>query len=251
MPFKLSVITVSYNAEQSIAETFLSVRNQANKDFEYIVVDGGSNDNTCELIKQNEDIIGQWITEPDQGIADAMNKGAALAQGDYLLFLHADDRFAEGNSSNRAIESTNANTDIVAFEILFKSGQSLRKSQFRGFNFYANFKIPFYHPGVLCKRDFFNALGGFDPQFKIAMDYDFLLRAHREKASSLYVREVLTIFQDTGISSKRDQISLSKRLDEEKKLHYKNCHSQALFVLYRIWWFIYPLYRKLKSTESA
>ena len=244
--YKLSVVTICYNAENYIGSTFESIRKQSSKSFEYVVIDGGSDDGTLGLINANQDIIDYWCSEPDKGIADALNKGVARSSGEYIVFLHADDYFFDEFSAERAFLSLKKNTDLIAFDIFFETTIGRRRGKSRGFNFYTNFKMPFYHPGVLCKRSLFDKLGGFDPSFKIAMDYDFFLRAYAINASYSIQPEVITVFRNTGISSREDWGSLKQRFGEEKKAHYKNCQSRGLFFLYQLWWFFYPLYRKFR-----
>jgi glycosyltransferase involved in cell wall biosynthesis len=244
--YKLSVVTICYNAKDYIASTFDSIRKQKNKNFEYVVIDGGSNDGTIEIIKANQDIINYWHSEPDKGISDALNKGIERSCGEYIIYLHADDYFLDEMSTDKALASLKNETDIVAFDIYIEDKGLRRRGVSRGFNFYTNFKMPFYHPGVLCKRTLFKAIGGFDPHFKIAMDYDFLLRAYRANISDSNVPEVLTVFRDTGISSRDDWQGLSERFSEEKKAHYKNCRSKRQSFIYHLWWFFYLLYRKAR-----
>jgi glycosyltransferase involved in cell wall biosynthesis len=244
--YKLSVVTICYNAKDYIASTFESIRKQRSKSFEYVVIDGGSNDGTLELINANQDIIDYWCSEPDNGISDALNKGVAKSNGEYIVFLHADDYFFDELSTDRALRSLEKDTDLVAFDIFFEAQDGRRRGSSRGFNFYTNLKMPFYHPGVLCRRSLFDRLEGFDSSFKIAMDYDFFLRAYAIKASYSIVPEVLTVFRNTGISSREDWESLKQRFGEEKKAHDKNCKSRGWFFLYQLWWFIYPLYRKIR-----
>ena len=92
---KVSIITISYNAEKTLEQTIKSVINQTYKNIEYIIIDGGSTDNTLNIINNNEAKITKWISEPDKGLYDAMNKGAELAQGDYLIFMNAGDTFVD------------------------------------------------------------------------------------------------------------------------------------------------------------
>lgn len=244
--YKLSVITICYNAKDYISSTFESIRKQSSKFFEYVVIDGGSNDGTLELIKANQEIIDYWCSEPDDGIADALNKGVARSSGEYIVFLHADDYFLDEFSTERALLSLEKNTDLIAFDIFFETKEGRRRGKSRGFSFYTNLKMPFYHPGVLCKRSLFDRLGGFDSSFKIAMDYDFFIRAYRLNASYSIEPEVLTVFRDTGVSSREDWKSLYQRFEEEKKAHYKNCETNRLFIFYQCWWLFYPLYRKIR-----
>ena len=94
---KISIITVSYNAAKTIEQTISSVVNQTYQDIEYIIIDGGSTDGTMDIIRKYEDRIAYWISEPDKGIYDAMNKGIDVATGDYVYFLGADDRLVDAN----------------------------------------------------------------------------------------------------------------------------------------------------------
>ena len=91
-PPLITIITVAYNAVKDIENTILSVLNQTYPNIEYIIIDGGSTDGTLDIIKKYEDKISYWVSEPDKGIYDAMNKGIVKANGDYLFFLGADDK---------------------------------------------------------------------------------------------------------------------------------------------------------------
>ena len=104
---KLSIITVTYNAEQTLERTLKSVRSQSYSDIEHIVVDGKSTDNTISLIKKLEGDKMKWISEPDQGLYDAMNKGIKMATGDYLCFLNAGDTFFNENTVKLIMQSNN------------------------------------------------------------------------------------------------------------------------------------------------
>jgi len=243
---KISIITICYNAEKHIQDTFSSIRSQTNQEFEYIVIDGGSTDRTLEIIERNKDIIDYWKSEPDNGISDALNKGVTNSTGDYIVYLHADDYFYSDQSIETALNMIEGDVDILAFDIYFEEKGKRRLGSPRGFGWYTNFKMPFYHPGIFCKRTLFSYIGNFDTQFKIAMDYDFLLRAYNANASSAIVHEPLTVFRDTGISSKNDWTSLMERFSEEKRTHYKNSNSPFLIMSYFLWWVLYPTYRKIR-----
>ena len=94
---KISIITVCYNSESTLEKTILSVANQTHKDVEYIIIDGNSKDGTVEIIKQYSNKIDHWISEPDKGLYDAMNKGIALATGEIIGILNSDDTFYSNN----------------------------------------------------------------------------------------------------------------------------------------------------------
>lgn len=239
----ISIITISLNSEKHIEQTILSVLNQTYKNIEYIVIDGASTDRTPEIINKYKNQIDHFISESDEGIADAMNKGAAIATGDYVLFLHSDDYFKNNTCLENALEFLDETTDILACNIRF--GRQFRRQRPRGFTFWINFKQGIYHQGALCRRSLIKELNGFDKQFRIAMDYDFFLRAYQSRATLTKVPVVLTVMRDTGISSRTDWKNLEFRFDEEKRVHEKNCCSLTISVLYKVYWFLYPPYRRV------
>lgn len=237
----ISVITVTYNAAKYLEQTIQSVLNQTYKNIEYIIVDGGSTDRSLEIINKYKHRIDYFVSEKDDGIADAMNKGVALAIGEYVIFLHADDYFENDSSLEKALEFLEEKTDILACNIEF--GKQLKIYKPRGFSFWTNFKQGICHQGTFCRRLLIEELNGFDKQFRIAMDYDFFLRAYRNRARLSKAPVVLTVMRDTGISSRRDWENLKKRFDEERRVHEKNCMSFFMSILYKLYWFLYLPYR--------
>jgi len=243
MPPTISVITVTFNAEKYLEQTIQSVLNQTYKNIEYIIVDGGSTDCSLEIINKYKKHIDHFISEKDEGIADAMNKGVALATGDYILFLHADDYLKSEDVLEKVSDFFNEPSDIITCNILF--GKKFKLCKPRGFNFWFNFKQGIYHQGTFCRRQLIERLRGFDTQFRIAMDYDFFLRAYQSKARLKKIPIVLTIMRDTGISSRQDWQSLKYRFDEERRVHQKNCSSLLMKIIYQLYWFLYLPYRKV------
>lgn len=102
---KISVVTVCYNAVETLEETMLSVLHQTYPDIEYIIIDGGSTDGTVDIIKKYADRLAYWVSEPDKGIYDAMNKGIDIATGDYINFMNAGDKFYQHNTVASLLES--------------------------------------------------------------------------------------------------------------------------------------------------
>ncbi len=238
----ISIITITLNAEKYLEQTIQSVLNQTYKNIEYIIVDGGSTDGTLGIIEKYKNAIDRIISEKDEGIADAMNKGTILATGDYVIFLHADDYFANANALKAVVEKMDKTADILACNIQYGARQSTCKP--RGFNFWFNFKQGVYHQGVVCRRDLIEKLNGFDMQFSISMDYDFFLRAYRRGGKLVKVPAILSVMRDAGISSRRDWQSLKVRFDEERRVHEKNCVTSSMRMLYKLYWFLYLPYRK-------
>lgn len=238
----ISIITITLNAEIYLEQTIQSVLNQTYKNIEYIIVDGGSTDGTLGVIEKYKNAIAHIISEKDEGIADAMNKGVSLASGDYIIFLHADDYFHHDTCLEESIKFLEVTTDILACRIQFGKDQKIITPT--GFNFWTNFKgMP--HQGILCRRSLIESLHGFDTQFKICMDYDLLLRAYQNGARLKKAPVVLSVMRDTGISSLRDWKNLRFRFAEEKRVHEKNCRSLLMGVLYKIYWLLYLPYRRL------
>lgn len=240
----LSVITVCLNAAPHILDTFCSLRKQSHQSYEYIVVDGGSKDETLDLIEKNQDLVDIVISEPDDGIADAMNKGLKKAKGKYVLFLNADDFLFDDKSLENVDAAIRTGKDLYAFGISVWDGQVSRPVFPGRMGFYTNFKLPFCHQAVVCRRDLLENLGGFDKALKVAMDYDFFLRAYRSGATLGLENAVLSVFRSTGISSRTDKESVLSRLREEQYIHYKNCSTWHLRVAYKVWWALYWPYRK-------
>jgi len=247
---KITIITVCFNAEKHIEQTIQSVISQKDCDFECIIVDGASTDKTLQIIKQYESQITHWISEPDKGIADAMNKGVALATGEYILFLHADDYLVDNHAISSAVRQMNSDADIFAFDILYKTkAKQIRKST-KPFGVRTYFKTPVMHQGAFCKKTLFQQLGGFNTDLTIAMDYEFFYKAYQQGAIMEVHYHVLSVMRDTGISSRQDWPNLKQRFMEEKRVHKENNKSSIMAIVYNVYWPLYLTYRKVKYALS-
>lgn len=243
---KISVITVCFNAAEYIEQTIQSVIGQTGVEFEYIIVDGLSTDGTVDIIKRYQASIDQWVSEEDKGIADAMNKGIGLATGDYLIFLHADDYFIGTDDLSNSLALMDTGADIYAFDVLYQTkGKNVRKST-KSFGCLTNFKTPVMHQGAFCKSTLITRLDGFNNTYKIAMDYDFFLRAYQQGASMEIKHQIISLMRDTGISSRQDWDSLKERFAEEKRIHFENSSSAFMSALYIAYLALYMPYRKAR-----
>ena len=147
-----SVVTTTYNAETTLEETILSVVNQKNVQFEYIVIDGKSTDNTVNLLKQYKDKISFWISEPDKGIYDAMNKGIEVCTGEWILFRNCGDYFASlSDISNVFNKSTYDGYDIIYGDALLwdKYGYWIQKPELQERNRIG--VMPVWHPSTFIR----------------------------------------------------------------------------------------------------
>lgn len=244
---KTSIITISYNSAQYIEQTIQSVIAQTCLDKEYIVVDGGSTDGTTKIIKKYEDKINKWISGPDNGIADAMNKGLSLATGDFVTFLHSDDYFVDENVLSDAVDHLSTDYDIFLFNIFLSNNGEKKIFKPRGFNWWMNLKTGVFHQGAICNRTLFERIGNFDTDFRITMDYDFFLRAYRAGVKAKKIDHPLSVMRLCGISSRLDWLAVKERISEERQAHLKNCPTTAMKIIYRLYWFFYPTFRLYKS----
>ena len=191
---KISIITVCYNSAATITDALSSVSDQSYDDIEHIVIDGGSSDGTVDLVKRYGKRVSKLVTGPDGGIYDAMNKGIALATGEYVAYLNSDDFY----SGNTVIQRVVAAIQETASDVIFgdlsyvqkeNSKQRVRywKSQrFESGSLVRGFAPP--HPSFFMKRKLLNELGGFDLSYSLAADFDLMFRALEiKKYTSTYV----------------------------------------------------------------
>ena len=242
----VSVITVVLDRVEHLPDCLESVAMQRGVAVEHIVIDGGSTDGSVEILQRWSDRLAFWTSEPDSGIADAMNKGVLRACGQWLLFLHADDRLLSEDSLLRVSEVLAATTaDVAGFPIDFGSeGRMLRLAP-RGANVWLRLKTGFMHQATFIRRPLFDAIGLYDVSLKIAMDYEFFLRAWCLGVSmATFDAPVPTHMRDTGISSQRDWPSLRKRFGEERAVQSKHASSAFARAFYRVWWWLYLPYRR-------
>ena len=217
----ISIITVCRNAEKHLEQTILSVIEQTSTQYELIIVDGGSTDGTLDIVRKYDSYISKWVSESDEGISDAMNKGLSMAAGEYIYFLHSDDYLSSSDSLAKVIDAIDQ-SEIHLFNLYYKTSTGITLKKPRGFNNWLWFKTGVFHQACLCHRRLFDRIGTFDTSFRIAMDHDFFLRAYKNKASVSYHDCAFSVMRDTGISGNKDWPSLSSRFAEEKRLQHKN-----------------------------
>lgn len=177
---KITIITVCYNSAMTIEKTILSVASQTYKNIEYIIIDGNSKDNTIHIIKNHQDKIFNWISESDEGLYDAMNKGIALATGDLIGILNSDDTF-NSDTIVEEIVAFHSNNDIDASvgNIIQhrENGKVVRLYSSKCWS-PRKLKMGFMppHPSIFFKRELFNEFGKYDLGFKIGADYELITR---------------------------------------------------------------------------
>jgi glycosyltransferase involved in cell wall biosynthesis len=202
-----SIVTVCLDAEAHIADAVESVLAQSFADYEYVVADGGSTDGTLDVLRSYEPRFGgrmKWLSEPDDGLYDAMNRALARASGEYVEFLGADDRLRPGalDAVARALE-TAPRPDIVcgATHVLGPTGsrdEAPRRVVRRGLPA----RVPASHQSTFIGREAIQDAGGFDLRFRIAADYDLYLRLVEAGRTEMLIDDVLSDFRLGGVSSR-------------------------------------------------
>ena len=206
---RVSVVTAVLNRASTLAECLASVRQQTHPSVEHVVVDGGSTDGSLELLRAHSAELGPWVSEPDRGLYDAVNKGIALASGDLVGVLGADDVYAHPRVLERvaaAVEATGA--DSCYGDLLYvrqdDPGRVVRTWVAGGYRrgaFRRGWMPP--HPTFFLRRARYLEHGAYDTTFRIAADYELMLRLlEREGLTTTYVPEVLVRMRLGGASNR-------------------------------------------------
>lgn len=220
---KVSIITSVWNRRDSIEMAIKSVLNQDYDDIEYIVLDGNSDDGTIDIIKKYESEIATFVSEPDDGIYDGLNKAVSLATGDIIGFLHSDDVFASNTVISQIVSQFTADVDGVYSDLLYvqnnDEGKIVRKWQSRPFeyNLLAKGWMP-PHPTLFLKRHIYQKFGQFDTSFQIAADYDFMLRIFSQNITTKYIPQFLYKMRVGGESNKNLKSIIQKSKEDFKAL---------------------------------
>jgi glycosyltransferase involved in cell wall biosynthesis len=198
----ISVITVVFNRKEDLRDTINNIQQQSFKDFEFIVVDGGSNDGTLDVIKENSKAISDWVSEPDKGIYDAMNKGVSRAKGDWVIFMNAGDLFYDDNVldffSKKLLQCADAAAVYGDAEIV--EGDKVH-IQYQ-YNRHLDLTKSIIHQSMFIRRDFLKE-HPYDLRYKVMADYDNLLSISAVSPHKCkHVDKIVCRYDKTGISSK-------------------------------------------------
>lgn len=205
---KVSIITVTFNAAGTIADTLASVACQTHPDIEHIVVDGASTDNTLEIIEQRGQHVSQMISEPDRGIYDAMNKGLGMATGSVIGFLNADDVYA----GPMILERVSAIIEKEKLDALFGDAEFFRSDRpnyslrrYRSVHFRPELIAWGWmpaHPALFLRRHVYERFGTFKTDYRIAGDFELIARMfHSGTLAYRYFPEVLVRMRTGGVST--------------------------------------------------
>ena len=205
---RVSIITVSFNSAKTIKDTIDSVLSQDFPEIEYIVVDGGSTDGTVQIIERYQEHISHWISEKDQGMYDAMNKGIAMATGDVIGILNSDDVYINTHVVSDLMQLMHEKQTQVVFADLILVDQNDDSKVLRYYNsghFHPN-KFAYgwmpAHPTIFVRRELYKAVGKFSTTYQIAADYEMLIRIlATQKASYAYFPKPVVRMRSGGAST--------------------------------------------------
>lgn len=205
---KVSIITVVFNNKGTIEHTIESVLSQNYKNIEYIIIDGGSTDGTVDIIKKYEDRLAYWVSEPDDGLYDAMNKGIKAATGDIVGILNSDDIYADSSVIEETVNVlSKEKVDTCYGDLVYVDKNNTQKviRQWKSGNFLRDrFKRGWMppHPTFFVKREIYQKYGLFNTNFPIAADYELMLRfLYKLGCSTAYIPKVLVKMRTGGNSS--------------------------------------------------
>lgn len=215
---KISVVTISYNSADTIESTIKSVLDQDYSDIEYIIIDGGSTDSTLSIIEKYKDSIDHLVSEPDNGLYDAMNKGIEIATGDVIGMLNSDDVFADNTVLSKvalAIENADAvygDLNYVDRDNLEKITRKWKSGKYRRNAFKRGWMPP--HPTFYVRATKYHQLGTYNTRFKTSADYELMLRfIHKHKIKVDYIPHVMVLMRVGGQSNS----SIKNRLAANKE----------------------------------
>ena len=250
---KISIVTATYNSGRTLRDTIESVLRQSFVDYEFIIKDGGSRDNTLAVIQEYAPKFGdrlKVVSEPDMGIYDAMNKGMQMATGDFVGLLNSDDFFTSDDSLMTIANTLKQNdVDAVYGDIHFVKDSNLAKCV----RYYssAHFRCPLMrfgmmpaHPSFYCKKSVYEKYGFFDTSYKIAADFENLLRLlYLGKIKTRYIKKDFVTMRTGGASTAGFASRKQIMKEHLRALKEHGVYSNACFLSLR---YIYKLYELVR-----
>lgn len=225
----ISIVTVVFNSAKTIRATIESIVPQLCEDVEYIIIDGGSSDGTIDIIREYENWLSYWISEPDRGIYDAWNKGIDASRGDFISFVGADD-VLEPRALDSYLEHIRRWPSVEYWSSRLACGEARKEIIGRPWSWD---KLRRYmvvgHVGSLHRRDLFTRYGKYDTSYKIAGDYEFLLRVGKRLHAGFIDRVTVRIGVD-GVSNRKASLALRETLSA--KISRRCCSKQTAVVDY-------------------
>ncbi len=255
---KISIITSTFNSADTVKDTFDSILAQTFKDIEYLVVDGCSTDGTIDIIKEYEQRFQgrmKWISEKDSGVYDAMNKGIGMATGDIIGFLNSDDFYTSNDClqtiadsfAQNDIDATYGNVHYVDPDDLNQMVRYYSSKRFTPGKMRLGFMPA--HPSFYCKRSVYEAYGNFDTSYKIASDFELLLRfIYVHKIKTKYIQKDFVTMRTGGLST--SGLSSHRQIMKDHRKALKANHVSSNFFVLSMR-YAYKSYEVLKAHTTG
>ena len=230
----ISVITVVFNGEKYLDQTIQSVVHQTYDNIEYIMIDGGSTDGTLDIIRKYEDRIAYWVSEKDEGIGDALNKGIKLSSGEIIGLIHSDDYYAGKDVICKIVNQFNKYQDVKAIygiidfldpktnELKLRWGKDCSPNEIK-----KRMYIP--HPTLFCRKEVYENVGYFRKDLKCAMDYEWAIRLAKY-TKPYFLNERLAVMRRSGISVRNTKRTFS---EASKSLWRNGYYVDAIMMIIR------------------
>ena len=245
----ISIITATFNSAKTLKDTIQSVLRQTNKDFEYLIIDGGSTDETIDIVKSYESEFSgrlKWVSEKDQGIYDAMNKGIKMASGDVVGILNSDDYFTSDDilqTVDNAFKSHEI--DAIYGDIHFiRDGNPQKCVRYYSSRMFRPFWLRFgfmpAHPSFYCKREVFERAGLYSLDYKIGADYEMMVRLFKKyKIVSRYINKDFVTMRTGGASTRNVKSRLTLIKEDVRACRDNGVYTNELFICMK---FLYKMF---------
>ncbi len=217
----ISIVTVCYNSENTLADTIQSILSQSYKRIEYIIIDGGSTDHSVDIIKSYEQealsngFIYRWISEPDKGIYDAMNKGIKLCTGIYIGIINSDDWYEPDAIENVVGAITSKEVIITGKRAKYTFQRKYRKTIDNNPNIERNIHryMAVNHPSTFVPKSIYKKIGLFNTDYQLSADYDFFFRCVKENIPFIKLNTVLANMRDEGATAQSKNLFITAKED--------------------------------------
>lgn len=230
---KITIITAVRNTKDTLEKTIQSVIEQNYEDIEYIIIDGGSTDGTLDIIRKYENSISRWVSESDKGISDAFNKGIRMATGDIIGIVSADDYLPPGALAQVAqAYKENPTADVIYGNAIFIEPYNQIQHIIRpdvGLNTIWR-RQPLKHAATFVSRRAYERFGSFDLSYKLAMDYELILRFYTKGAHFVYIDSILGAFCTGGVSTRLYRRTIKEVRDISTKYGYSLTKANLIYV---------------------
>ncbi|MBP0902858.1 glycosyltransferase family 2 protein [Mariniflexile gromovii] len=253
---KFSIITVCFNSEKTIKDTIESVLNQTYSNIEYIIIDGNSNDTTVEIIKYYEvkfnqkNISYKWISEPDKGIYDAMNKGLSMANGDLIGIINSDDWFElDALSQILKVKRDTLFSIISGNKNKVNNKNKVYKTveNKKDIEKYIGRIMPLNHPATFVDKSVYEQIGFFNTNYKLSADYELIFRAYSAGVQFLFTDKVIVNMRNTGATHLTKNLFITAKEDFEIRKNNKVKFAYLYYIKRLVFNYLVIVRSKLKN----